>query len=159
MHSQINAGTCQGYQIGRNFAFWAIVKICLCFENYITSAKFLATFFHGTNTVLILAKYGLGYILGDFFTNSSGHPGTCVGILFTYVRCRKTFFTVPTQDSLHHRIKCNGLMASLIDFRPIYYNSRFILRSIFQAMIFSLISFQLNLFCTVIHSTRSSSML
>jgi hypothetical protein len=34
----------------------------------------LATFFHGTNTVLILAKYGLGYILGDFFTNSSGHP-------------------------------------------------------------------------------------
>jgi hypothetical protein len=24
--------------------------------------------------VLILTKYGLGYILGDFFTLSSGHP-------------------------------------------------------------------------------------
>jgi hypothetical protein len=24
--------------------------------------------------VLILAKNGLGYILGDFFTNASGHP-------------------------------------------------------------------------------------
>jgi hypothetical protein len=46
-----------------------------CFENCKSSAKFLATFFHGTNTVLILAKYALGYILGDFFTNSSGHPG------------------------------------------------------------------------------------
>jgi hypothetical protein len=26
--------------------------------------------------VLILAKTVLGYILGDFFTNASGHPGT-----------------------------------------------------------------------------------
>jgi hypothetical protein len=26
--------------------------------------------------VFILAKNGLGYILGDFFTNSSGHPET-----------------------------------------------------------------------------------
>jgi hypothetical protein len=25
--------------------------------------------------VLIVTKYGLGYILGDFFINSSGHPG------------------------------------------------------------------------------------
>jgi hypothetical protein len=25
--------------------------------------------------VLILRKNGLGYILGDFFTNTSGHPG------------------------------------------------------------------------------------
>jgi hypothetical protein len=27
-----------------------------------------------SNYVLILTKYGLGFVLGDFFTNSSGHP-------------------------------------------------------------------------------------
>jgi hypothetical protein len=31
-------------------------------------------FYHGNNYVLILTKTVLGYILGDFFTNSSGHP-------------------------------------------------------------------------------------
>jgi hypothetical protein len=30
--------------------------------------------FHGTNYVLSLAKKWLGYVLGDFFTNSPGHP-------------------------------------------------------------------------------------
>jgi hypothetical protein len=33
-----------------------------------------ATFLHGQINVLILTKIGLGYTLGDFFTNSSGHP-------------------------------------------------------------------------------------
>jgi hypothetical protein len=28
-----------------------------------------------TKNVLILIKNGLGFILGGFFTNSSGHPG------------------------------------------------------------------------------------
>jgi hypothetical protein len=36
---------------------------------------FLATSFHSKGCALILAKTGLGYILGDFFTNLSGHPG------------------------------------------------------------------------------------
>jgi hypothetical protein len=44
------------------------------FENYRSSAHFWATFFHGTSYVLIVAK---SYILGDFFTSSSGHPGGC----------------------------------------------------------------------------------
>jgi hypothetical protein len=31
-------------------------------------------FSHGKSYVLILKKNGLGSVLGDFFTNSSGHP-------------------------------------------------------------------------------------
>jgi hypothetical protein len=34
----------------------------------------LSAFFHGASYVLILAKHGLGYTLGDFSTNSSGLP-------------------------------------------------------------------------------------
>jgi hypothetical protein len=33
-----------------------------------------ATFFNGNSSVLIITKNGLDYILGDFFTNASGHP-------------------------------------------------------------------------------------
>jgi hypothetical protein len=32
-----------------------------------------ATFFQSKRCALITTKNGLGYILGDFFTNSSGH--------------------------------------------------------------------------------------
>jgi hypothetical protein len=32
----------------------------------------MATLFHGYGYALILAKNGLGYISGDFFTNSAG---------------------------------------------------------------------------------------
>jgi hypothetical protein len=32
-------------------------------------------FFLGKSYALILAKLGLGYVLGNFFTNASGHPG------------------------------------------------------------------------------------
>jgi hypothetical protein len=38
----------------------------------------LHTFFHGTSCVLIFTRNLLGYILGDFFTNASGHPAPCV---------------------------------------------------------------------------------
>jgi hypothetical protein len=34
----------------------------------------LATFCHGKGSALILTKNGLGYSLGAFFPNSSGHP-------------------------------------------------------------------------------------
>jgi hypothetical protein len=39
------------------------------------SITHLATLFHGEVCALILTRNGLGYILGDFFTNSSGHQG------------------------------------------------------------------------------------
>jgi hypothetical protein len=43
---------------------------------YGNSQQFLATFTKVyIDYVLILTKTGLGYILGDFFTNSSGHTG------------------------------------------------------------------------------------
>jgi hypothetical protein len=35
-------------------------------------------FFQVNRDVLVLTKNGLGYILGDFFTDSSGHPGSRV---------------------------------------------------------------------------------
>jgi hypothetical protein len=34
----------------------------------------MATFYRGKIYAIILTKRGLGYILGEFFANSSGHP-------------------------------------------------------------------------------------
>jgi hypothetical protein len=45
------------------------------FENLKSRTNSWATCFHGASDVLIVTKNGLGYILGDFFTNSPGHPG------------------------------------------------------------------------------------
>jgi hypothetical protein len=57
--------------IGRVTNFWG--TFC---ENYISCTTSWATFFNGESCVLIIKKIGLGYILGDFFTNASGHPGS-----------------------------------------------------------------------------------
>jgi hypothetical protein len=44
--------------------------------NYLQKqSKFYSTFFNAQRYVLILTNNGLGYILGDFLTNSLGHPG------------------------------------------------------------------------------------
>jgi hypothetical protein len=44
-------------------------------ENDKSSPNFgICTFQEGKIDVLVLTKNGMGYILGDFFTNSSGHP-------------------------------------------------------------------------------------
>jgi hypothetical protein len=40
------------------------------FLNNRGSQNFWASLFHGENFVLILTKIGLGYVLGDFFTNA-----------------------------------------------------------------------------------------
>jgi hypothetical protein len=58
----------QGVQIGRLFTLGG------CSENNRIGPIFWATFCHGTIYVLIMTKNGLGSILGDFFTNPSGHP-------------------------------------------------------------------------------------
>jgi hypothetical protein len=47
----------QGDLIGRIFAYWATVYF----------RQFFALLFSTEKVVFILAKYGLGYILGDFF--------------------------------------------------------------------------------------------
>jgi hypothetical protein len=43
-------------------------------ENYRSSQNFGATFFYGKSYVIISTKNRFGFIVGDFFTNSSGHP-------------------------------------------------------------------------------------
>jgi hypothetical protein len=49
-------------------------------EIYRSCPNFWAAFFTvKVKITTILTKNGLGYILGDFFTNSSGHPGWFVG--------------------------------------------------------------------------------
>jgi hypothetical protein len=65
----------QGDQIGRIFAYWVIVYVGQFYakiSQYVV--KILENFFHGKSNLLILAKSALGYILGDIFSNSSGHP-------------------------------------------------------------------------------------
>jgi hypothetical protein len=57
----------QGDQIGRIFAYWSIVFVEQCYEKFSSSPDFWATFFQGKSYVLILAKKGLGFVLGDFF--------------------------------------------------------------------------------------------
>jgi hypothetical protein len=42
-------------------------------ENDRNSTNNWSTFFHCKSCPLIFKKNGLGYILGDFFTNASGH--------------------------------------------------------------------------------------
>jgi hypothetical protein len=52
------------------------VSFCLVsFLIIFTTAEILGHFFyHGKSYAVILTKSGLGYILGDYLTNSSGHP-------------------------------------------------------------------------------------
>jgi hypothetical protein len=45
-------------------------------KNTISILKFGSPFFHGKSYVLIWKKIGFGHILGDFLTNSSGHPAS-----------------------------------------------------------------------------------
>jgi hypothetical protein len=65
----LESNICQGDQIWRIFAHWAIVIFV-----YFLNTKVIKTFIHGKSYKLILTKNGLGHILDDFFTNSSGHP-------------------------------------------------------------------------------------
>jgi hypothetical protein len=51
-----------------DFLLWAD------FFNTGAAQIFVATFFHGKSDESILSKNRFGYILRDFFTNSSGHP-------------------------------------------------------------------------------------
>jgi hypothetical protein len=53
--------------IGQLFTLGSLLKL--------QKPKFWATCIRVKHFVLILKDIGLGYILGDFFTSSSGHPG------------------------------------------------------------------------------------
>jgi hypothetical protein len=61
-------------RFGRIFACWPIDFFGYFFENSRSSLNIWATFFHGKALYCFFYKNGLGYILGDFITSSSGHP-------------------------------------------------------------------------------------
>jgi hypothetical protein len=61
--------------------------------------KVLGYFTHGTSNVLIFyKKTGLGYILGDFFTNSSGHPASKKN--YGTLNTKKDFLPLATSFSI-----------------------------------------------------------
>jgi hypothetical protein len=65
-------GLKQGDQIGLTFAHWAFVFFGYFFENERAGLNF---YLH-LNLCIKLNEKWLGCTLGDFFANSSGHPGT-----------------------------------------------------------------------------------
>jgi hypothetical protein len=70
----------QGDQNGRIFANLVIVLLWAVFEKYRRSLNFWLHLPMVKNYVLILTKYRFGYILGDFYGSSSGHPVADSGI-------------------------------------------------------------------------------
>jgi hypothetical protein len=69
----VRIGLDLGDRIGRIFAFWATVWAVL-FVNYKSGQNFGAAFYHRKSYTIIWTQNGLGYILGDFLANASGHP-------------------------------------------------------------------------------------
>jgi hypothetical protein len=64
----------QGDQIGPFFAHWTNVYFGQCFKNYRSRAYFGAICSTLRSHVIISTNNGVGNILVDLFTNSSGHP-------------------------------------------------------------------------------------
>jgi hypothetical protein len=65
----------QGDQIWRLFAYWVIDFFCAVFLKITEVVQILGLFFSGETDVCIrFDKNGFGYILCDFFTNSSDDP-------------------------------------------------------------------------------------
>jgi hypothetical protein len=81
-----------------NFDFWAVVYFRQFFVTEV-SRIFNTTFSTGTSSVLSLAKNELGYLLGDIFTKSSGHP-KCWASLLTPVTSVST--------SAEYEVKIDG---------------------------------------------------
>jgi hypothetical protein len=82
----------QGDQIGRIFALLAIVYFGRFKKNCNSSPHFCAIFPLRIDYVLNLTKIGLGYILGDFFTNSSGHPASHTALNLPFFQLTKKTF-------------------------------------------------------------------
>jgi hypothetical protein len=71
------------------------------FGNNKSSPHFWATQSHSQGYVLILAKNGLGYILGEFFTNSSGHPAprTAISVPLCWMTFSKIFRKIVSAEN------------------------------------------------------------
>jgi hypothetical protein len=61
-HTQVNPAVSQYFMLG---SFVKMAKLAQFFG---------VLFYHCKKYVLIVTKKLLGYVLGDFFTNASGHP-------------------------------------------------------------------------------------
>jgi hypothetical protein len=97
----------KGDQIGRIFAHWVIVYFGHLFENYRTSTNFWGTFSLSWGYALILAKNVLGYVLGYFFKNASGHTGCVV----RHCTAWNSFFVLGWKVTNRFKI-CNDLFRS-----------------------------------------------
>jgi hypothetical protein len=62
----------RGDQIGRFFAYWVTFLFSAVWGKLLKGLTFVGTF--SAVKMSILPKIELGYILGDFFANSSGQP-------------------------------------------------------------------------------------
>jgi hypothetical protein len=54
--------------------YWVLVFLVTFLKIKKISPKCVQLYFRSKGNAIILAENGLGYILGDFFTSSSGHP-------------------------------------------------------------------------------------
>jgi hypothetical protein len=71
----VNIGTEQGDRTGRTFAHCAIDYLhTTVFKNTEEALLFGLLFSRSESYALIFTEHGLGHVLGNFFTNSSGHP-------------------------------------------------------------------------------------
>jgi hypothetical protein len=75
-----------------NFGKW--------FEKYKSSAHLRGTFSPWYQLCIHFEKNGLGYILGDFFINSSGHPGHLFRGIFPPFQLR-SYFTSGLPDGMY----------------------------------------------------------
>jgi hypothetical protein len=89
------AGKIHGDQIGRIFAYWVYDYFGQLFVQTLKVAPTFGLLFHGKSYVSTLTDDGLGYILADFFTDSSGRPGW-------------------TANNKHHKILMRRLNLSLV---------------------------------------------
>jgi hypothetical protein len=80
----------QGDQIGQIFAHWVIVYF---FWKSLKQTTILGYFSHSLRLCINYVKNGLGYILGDFFTNSSGHAVSGMRRKINYLVRHLTYIT------------------------------------------------------------------
>jgi hypothetical protein len=76
-----NPASHQGDQIGRIFPCWAIFYQGSVLKNSEVARILGLLFSYGKSYVLISPKHLLGYVLGDFVANPSGHPPSHTHIL------------------------------------------------------------------------------
>jgi hypothetical protein len=90
-----------------------IIYLGQFFEHYRSIPHFCSTYFPSLEYVSILTKNGLGYRLGDFFTNSSGHPAGSSQRQRVHTQTRKSTNTMPRSTV------STGRVTRLGEFSPI----------------------------------------